>query len=111
RHRYDPVCIATDEVSRGDDHAFEGDGRVDLARPVLIGPAMGDARGKDREAAGAEFGAVANGAINDNAAQLLVRGIGDHEFADNGIGQVTPGIDHDDIARLGKVECGVNHEV
>ena len=58
-----------------------------------------------------EVEGVADGAVDDEAAQALADRIADHDLAGDGIGEVAPGVHHDDVAGLGQLQRLVQHQV
>src|SRR6185437_8081625 len=104
RYAKQPVLVAQDEIAGLDDHAVEGHRHIDLAGPVLVRPAMGDAGGIDREAAGAQRARIADRAVNDDAGHTAPLRLGGHQLADDRGRQIAAGLDDDDIARLGDVD-------
>ena len=82
RNAKQAVVVADDQVARLDHHAVDCDPHVDLARPVLVGPAVRHARGIHRKAAGADRPEVADGAIDHDAGHSDLLRVGEHQLAD-----------------------------
>jgi hypothetical protein len=111
RHREQPVIVADDEIARMDHHAVERDRHVDLARPVLVRPAMGDAGRKDRERAARDPGGIAHRAIDDDPCRPLRDRIGEHQLADQRIGQVAAAIHDQHVAGRQQKQRLVDHQI
>src|SRR5665213_248406 len=105
------VGVPDDEVAGLDHHAIDCDGPADFAGPGFIGTAVGDAGGIDRKTQAAQRIGVPDRAVDDDACDLAIDGVADHDFADDRIGQVAAGIDHDDVAGRGDIECLVHHQI
>lgn len=110
-HAQQAVVVPDDQVAGLDDHAIDGDGHVDLARAVLVGAAVGDACGEDREAVLAQHSAVADGAVNDDAGKALELGLADHDLADEGVGEVAASVHHDHVTGLGELQGLMDQQV
>ena len=65
-HAKHAVIVPEHQVARRDDHAADRDRHIDLARPVLVGAAMGDAGREHRKLLLADVGGVADRAVDDD---------------------------------------------
>ena len=94
-----------------DGHAADGDRDVDLARAVLVGPAVGEAAGVDREGPLADLGDVADRAVEHHAGHADRRGVEGQDAADERIGAVAVGVDHHHVAGPAELEGAQDREV
>jgi hypothetical protein len=72
---------------------------------------MSNAKGIDREVALQHRLGITDGAIDNEAANAALDGAGKHQFSHQRVCEVSTGIDHDDVARLGHLDGLVQHEV
>ena len=72
---------------------------------------MRDAAGIDGELIRADPIVITHGTMNDDAGQTNDLGVREHQLADNGIGQIATGIDHDHVSRRCRVEGMMHHQI
>src|SRR5260221_12637908 len=105
------IGVADDDVAGIDRHAADGDGHVDLPRPVLVGAAVRDAARVDGKAALAQLGGIADRAPDHHPADAALLRTRRHQLADDRVVVDAARVDDDDIARLGGVNRLVDEEV
>jgi hypothetical protein len=110
-HAQQAVGVADDQVAGMDHHAVDGDRHVDLAGAVLVGAAVRDAGGIEREGAGGRSRRVADCAVEHEAGDAALDRGGGHQFAEQRVGQVAAGVHHDHVARLRHRHRLVDHQV
>src|SRR4051812_47589021 len=111
RNANQPVIVANDQIPWLDHHAVNGDYPVHFAGTILVGTAMRNARCEDRKIVLADPAVITNGPIDDHACHSDLLRMGEHELAQDRVGQVAAGIDDQNVARFSPVESGMNHEV
>ena len=72
---------------------------------------MSDAGGEDGEVPGAQRAEIADSTVDDEACHTADRRVGGHHLADDRGGEVTAGVDDDDVAGSGHVDRLVDHEI
>ena len=92
-------------------HAAEGDGDVDRARAVLVGPAVGVAAGVDREGPLADLGDVADRAVQHHAGHADRGGVEGQDAADERVGAVAVGVHDHHVAGAAELEGAQDREV
>ena len=72
---------------------------------------MGDSGGKDWKAVGLDPAEIAHSAVNHDAGHPDAHGMRQHQFPDQGIGQVATAVDDDDVTGLGHEQRLVDHQI
>ena len=105
------IGIADHDIARMDDHAADGDGDVDLARAVLVGPEVDAGAGEAGKAGLRQGVEVAYRPVEHEARSTAHPRDRGHDLADEGAAHVGAAIDDDDIARADHFECLVDGAV
>src|SRR5262249_49317232 len=98
RHDGNAVFVADDDVARHDNDVAAGDRNVDLTGAVFVATARAHASAERRKSELRYAADVANGAIDDDAAELLRGRRGAHQFAEDGRAVAPARRDNDDLA-------------
>ena len=105
------VVVGDDRVAGADRLAAERDRDVDRAGGLLDGALRGDVRGPGGEAHVAQLPGVAQARAHDQAADAAGGQRGGEQLAERAVGGGRRGGDDDDVARLGLLDGGVDHQV
>ncbi len=105
------VRVADDDVAGIDRDAADGNGNVDLARPVLVGAAVGDSARKDGEAPCLQLRRVADRAPDHHAAYAALLRARRHQLADQSVVVEAAAVHDDHVARLGRIDRLVDEQV
>ena len=54
---------------------------------------------------------VANSPVNDDASDPDLLRVRQHEFTNDGVRQITAGVNHNDITSAGAIKCGMHHKI
>ena len=82
RNDDDTVCVADDDVAKPDDRACERDRLPERRRPHLVALERVDPSGKNGEPELADLVRVAHRAVDHEASETALHGIGRHELAE-----------------------------
>ena len=111
RHDAHAVVVGDDRVARPDELAAERHRHVDRAGRLLHGALRGHVRGPGGEAHVAQFLGVAQARAHDQAADAAADQRGGEQLAERAVAVRRRGGDDDDVARLGLLDGGVDHQV
>ena len=72
---------------------------------------MSHTGGKHTKVLGAQKARIPHRAVDHHASDLFGGGIGGHDLAHQGVGQISPRIDHNHVTGLGHLNGFVDHQI
>src|SRR5262249_41111769 len=111
RNDRDALEVSDDDVARHHDSIPAGDRHVDFAGSIFVAPARAYRSAERGKPEGANAVDVANGAVDDDAAELLRGSRVAHELTEYRARRIATRAYHDDVARLGDLQRFVHHQV